>query len=112
MLTANLPYAGMVIEFKMASLSCVAFWKTEAEFAMSALALTGGPRGGNSGCCRVGVTAFEAEFELLPERRPDEELEPELRDLSRRAPVFVRVTIRLEGGGALSAAIALVNVRV
>ena len=51
-------------------------------------------------------------FELLPERRPDEELEPELRDLSRRAPVFVRVTIRLEGGSALSAAVPLVKVNV
>jgi len=103
----------MVIEFRIASLSCVAFWNIEAELAMSALPLVGGPRGGNSGCCRVGVTAFEVEFELLPERRPEEELdEPELRDLSRRAPVFVRVTIRLAGGGALSAATALVKVSV
>ena len=102
----------MVTEFNMASFSCVAFWNTDAAVPISPLLLVGGPRGGNYGCCSVGVTAFEAVFELLPERRPDEELEPELRDLSRRAPVFVRVTIRLEGGSALSAAVALVKVNV
>jgi hypothetical protein len=48
---------------------------------MSPLLFKGGPRGGKSGCCNVGVATFELDVELLPERRPDDELEPELRDL-------------------------------
>ena len=43
----------------------------------SPLLFDGGPRGGNSGCCKIGVTAFE-ELELLPERGPDDVLELEL----------------------------------
>jgi hypothetical protein len=57
----------------------------------------GGPRGGNSGCCRIGVPALEVGFELAPERCPDDELDPE-RDLwFIWNPVLVLVTIRLEG---------------
>ena len=98
----------------MASLSCVAFWKTDAEAAISPLPFVGGPRGGNSGCWSVGVTTFDAPFELLPARRPEEVLEPELRDLSRYAPVLVRLTMRLEERVSCVAVVgvALVKVRV
>jgi len=71
----------MLIELSIASFNWVAFWNMEAEFVMSPLRC-GGPRGGNSGCCSVGVAAFDVGFEVLPERRPEEdELEPELHDL-------------------------------
>jgi len=81
---------------------------------MSPLLFVGGPRGGNSGCCSVGVAAFDAPFELLPERRPEEVLEPELRDLSGYAPVLVRLTMRLEESAFCVAVVgvALVKVRV
>lgn len=72
----------MLIEFKIASFSWVAFWKIEV-VDVSVPPSRGGPRGGKIGCCIVGVTTFETLFELLPERRPDEELDPELRDLFR-----------------------------
>jgi hypothetical protein len=64
---------------------------------MSALLFVGGPRGGKSGCRIVGVTALEAGFESVPERGPEEELEPELRDLLKWKLVFVRATTRAEG---------------
>jgi hypothetical protein len=98
----------------MASFSCVAFWKIDADEEISALLFNGGPRGGKSGCCNVGVTAFEFELELLPDRRPDDELEPELRDLLRCGFAFVLFTILLEGRGLLAgaAAVALVKVNV
>jgi hypothetical protein len=107
-------YAGMLIELRMASFSWVAFWKTDAVDEMSPLLFNGGPRGGNSGCCRVGVPTFEFEFELLPERRPDEELEPEPRDLLMYAEVLVLLTILLEGRELCdeSVATALVKVNV
>jgi hypothetical protein len=107
-------YAGMLIELRIASFSCVAFWKMEAEAATSLPRNTGGPRGGNSGCCSVGVTALEAAFELLPERRPDDELDPELRDLFRWATVLVRFTTRVDGAALFLAivGVALVKVRV
>ena len=62
----------------------------------------------------IGVTAFEAVFELLPERRPEDELDPELRDLLSCGVVLVRLTRRLVGVDERlgSAAIALVNVKV
>lgn len=85
----------------------------EAELVMSP-PLCGGPRGGNCGCCSVGVTAFDVEFELLPERRPEEdELEPELSDLFVYTPVCDRFTIRLdEAVLEFSMAVALVKVSV
>lgn len=60
------------------------------------------------------MTTLDVEFELLPERRPDEVLDPELRDLSSFAPVFVRFTIRLEGCALFVAVtdVALVKVSV
>jgi hypothetical protein len=76
----------MLIEFRMASFSWVAFWKIDAVDETSPLLFDGGPRGGNSGCCSVGVTTFEFEFELPPDRRPEEEPDPELRDLLRFGP--------------------------
>lgn len=81
---------------------------------MSPLFLLGGPRGGNSGCCRVGVTTLDAGFELLLERRLEDVLEPELRDLSSLTPVFVRFTMRVEGCAFLEfwACVALVKVNV
>lgn len=72
----------MLIEFIIASFSCVAFWKIEAE-DVSSPPSRGGPRGGKAGCCIVGVTTFETLVELLPERRPEDVLDPELRDLLR-----------------------------
>src|SRR5689334_4926526 len=80
----------------------------------SPLPLTGGPLGGNSGCCSVGVTTFEVGFEVLPDRRPDDELDPELRDLLRWALVLVRLTILVDGCELCfgSVAVALVNVNV
>ena len=53
----------------------------EAEVDISLLPLNGGPRGGNSGCCSVGMITVEVKFELFPDRRPDDELDLELRDL-------------------------------
>lgn len=102
----------MLIEFRMASFNCVAFWKIDADDDRSPLLFRGGPRGGNSGCCRVGVTTFEFGFEW-PERLPDEELEPELRDLFSWGSVFVLFTTLLDGCRCLgSAGVALVNVSV
>jgi hypothetical protein len=86
-----------LIEFRIASFSWVAFWKIDADEEISPLFFMGGPRGGNAGCCNVGVATFEFEFELLPERRPDDELESELRDLLRCGFAFVLLTILLEG---------------
>jgi hypothetical protein len=61
----------------------------------------------------MGVTAFEVGLELPPERLPDEELEPELRDLFSCGIVFVLFTILLEGCKCLgSAVVALVKVNV
>lgn len=56
----------MFTEFRIASLSCEAFWKTECE----ALAmLDGGPIGGKLGDCAIGESA-----ELVPpECRPEDE---------------------------------------
>lgn len=104
----------MLIELSSASFNCVAFWKIDAEFEISCLTFWGGPLGGKSGCCSVGVTALEEVLEFVPERRPEEELDPELRDLSNRFPVFVRLTIRLDARvlGPESATVALVNVSV
>jgi hypothetical protein len=105
----------MLIEFRIASFSWVAFWKIDAVDDMSPLLFNGGPRGGNSGCCSVGVTTFEFEFEVPPERRPEEELDPELRDLLLGfGIVFVLFTIRLVGRVvcAGSTAVALVKVSV
>jgi hypothetical protein len=98
----------------MASFNWVAFWKIDAVEDMSPLLFKGGPRGGNSGCCSVGVTTFEFVFELPPERRPEEVLEPELRDLSRSGMVFVLLTILLEARRSFtgSVAVALVKVNV
>lgn len=81
---------------------------------MSLLFLLGGPRGGNSGCCRVGVATLDVGFELLLERRLEDVLEPELRDLSSLTPVFVRFTIRVEGCVLLESwtCVALVKVNV
>lgn len=92
----------------------MAFWKIDAVDKISFLLFKGGPRGGNSGCCSVGVTAFETDVELLPERRPEDELEPELRDLLRCGIVFVLLTIRLEGRELWTwlVAVALVKVNV
>lgn len=86
----------------------------DAELIMSLLAFMGGPRGGKSVCCRVGVATFELELELLPEWRPDDELEPELRDFARWLAVLVRFTIRLEGlvPRGPSVGVALVKVKV
>lgn len=64
---------------------------------MSSPPSRGGPRGGKTGCCIVGVTTFDTLVELLPERRPEEELDPELYDLFKWGPVCVRLTTRLEG---------------
>jgi hypothetical protein len=62
----------------MASFNCVAFWKIEAEDDTSFAFLKGGPRGGKSGCWKVGVTAFEAGLGVtVCERLPDEVLDPE-----------------------------------
>lgn len=60
------------------------------------------------------MTTFETLVELLPERRPEDELDPELRDLFRCGPVWVRLTTRLEGRAAAAAcvAVALVKVKV
>lgn len=104
----------MLIELRMASFSCVAFWKMEAIEAMSPLLFRGGPRGGNSGCCSVGVATFELVVELLPERCPDDELEPELRDLLSCGIALVLLTILLEGRALWvgSVAVALVKVNV
>jgi hypothetical protein len=112
----GLPYAGMLIEFRIASFNWVAFWKIDAVDDMSPLLFNGGPRGGNSGCCNVGVAAFEFEFELPPERRPEEELEPELRDLlSRVGMVLVLFTTLLVGrmlcAGSVAVALVKVNVK-
>jgi hypothetical protein len=62
----------------------------------------------------VGVAALEFGLELLPDRRPDDELEPELRDLLRCGFAFVLFTILLEGCELLAgaAAVALVKVSV
>lgn len=61
----------------------------------------------------MGVTTFEFGLELLPERLPDEELEPELRDLFSCGVVLVLFTILLEGCKCLgSAGVALVKVNV
>ena len=51
-----------------------------AEEDRSGLPLEGGPRGGNSSRCKVGVTAFELGFEVVAERVLDDELEAELCD--------------------------------
>lgn len=72
----------MLIEFRIASFSCVAFWKIDV-VVVSVPPSSGGPRGGKTGCCIIGVATFETLFELLPERRPEEVLDPELRDLFR-----------------------------
>jgi hypothetical protein len=85
----------------------------EAVEETSPLLLDGGPRGGNSGSCKIGVTAFELEFELLPERRPDDVLEFELRDLLRYAVVLVLLTTLNDGRGLCEfVAVALVKVNV
>lgn len=103
----------MLIEFRIASFNCVAFWKIDAEEDKSPLLFRGGPRGGNSGCCSVGVATFELGLELLPDRLPDEELDPELRDLFSCGRVLVLFTTLLEGCKCLgSAGVALVNVNV
>lgn len=98
----------------MASFNWVAFWNMDAELIISLLVFMGGPRGGKSACCRLGVAAFELELELLPDWRLEDELDPELRDLVKWAAVFVRFTIRLDGSvlRGLSAAVALVKVKV
>lgn len=93
----GIPYAGISNVFKSASLSCEAFWKIDAEEDMSCLLLTGGPRGGNSGGWNVGVPAFEVGFELVPERRPDDEPDAERALWVKWNPVLVLVTIRLDG---------------
>ena len=74
----------------------------------------GGPRGGKIGCCIVGVTAFGMLVELLPERRSEDELDSELRDLFKWGPVWARLTTRLEGRtvAADCVAVALVKVNV
>jgi hypothetical protein len=104
----------MLIEFRMASFSWVAFWKIDAVDETSPLLFDGGPRGGNSGCCSVGVTTFEFEFELPPDRRPEEEPDPELRDLLRFGMVLVLFTILLVGRVLCvgSTAVGLVKVSV
>ena len=53
-------------------------------------------------------------FELLPDRRPEDELDPELRDLPRWGPVWVLLTTRAEGRAeaAVVVAVALVKVNV
>jgi hypothetical protein len=109
-----IPYAGILIELRIASFICVAFWKMDALDEISPLLCKGGPLGGKSGCWSVGVTAFEAEFELLPERRPDDVLEPEPRDLLRCEVVLVLLTILLDGCKLWveSVAVALVKVKV
>jgi hypothetical protein len=62
----------------------------------------------------VGVATFELDVELLPERRPDDELDPELRDLLSCGTALVLLTIRLEGCKLWfgSTAVALVKVNV
>ena len=70
----------------------------------------GGPRGGNSGVAKVGVSAFG----LGPDLCPEDELEVELCDLVRWKAVVVLVTIRLDGRDSCftSAGCALVKVKV
>jgi hypothetical protein len=86
----------------------------DADEAMSPLLFKGGPRGGNSGCCSVGVATFELDVEWLPERLPEDELDPELRDLLSCGTALVLLTILLEGRELWfgSAAVALVKVKV
>jgi len=64
----------MLIEFNIASFIWEAFWKID--MAMSFFVLNGGPRGGKSGDCRVGVMALPE-----PVRCSEDELDVELRDL-------------------------------
>jgi hypothetical protein len=52
----------------------------DADIERSFFALVGGARGGNSGGDNMGVEAFEF-IPAPPERRPEEELEFELREL-------------------------------
>jgi hypothetical protein len=85
----------------------------DADEETSPLLFDGGPRGGNSGSCRIGVTAFELGLELLPERGPDDVLEFELRDLSRCAVVLDLFTTLNDGRELCEfVAVALVNVNV
>lgn len=74
----------MLIELRMASFTWLAFWKIDADIERSFLALVGGPRAGNSGGDNIGVEALVLGFEFVPvppERRPEEELDVELREL-------------------------------
>ena len=85
------------MELRMASFSWEAFWKMDTEDETSLLLFNGGPRGGKSGCWRAGDTDLETGLELYPDRFPDDELDPELRDLFRPRLVLVLVTMRLDG---------------